>query len=172
MKLGSLFGRPSSRKGTEAATPAEARISRGILVVEDDGFYANLLVRAGERLKEAVSTARNVEEAQNLAKRFHYKTMFVDHYMVGGNGETFVRFLKENDLAAATRVFVMTGENPSVVALKYVGLPVDEFLKKPISVDRLVELLRLPPKTDDAAASSSPDPRAKPGNDRPEGGRT
>lgn len=153
MKLGSLFG-GSHKSGTEAGSAqAEARPLRGILVVEDDGFYSSLLVRAGERLKEAVSTARNVDEAQNLAKRFQYKTMFVDHYMVGGNGEMLVRFLKENNLVGATRVFVMTGENPSVVALKYAGLPVDEFLKKPIPVDRLVELLRLPPRSDDAGTS-------------------
>lgn len=156
MKFGSILGGllPKSGSTVDAASAATAsRPDRGVLVVEDDGFYASLLVRAGERLKEAVSTARNVEEAENLARRFRYKTMFVDHYMVGGNGEAFVRFLKDNNLAGTTRIFVMTGENPAVVALKYVGMPVDEFLKKPIPVDRLVELLRLPPRADDSGTA-------------------
>lgn len=154
MKLGSLLGGLVKKKaggGDAQPAAAETRLERGILVVEDDGFYASLLVRAGERLKEAVSTARNVEEAQNLTRCFRYKTIFVDHYMVGGNGDSFVRFLKDNNLVDETRLFVMTGENPAVVALKYAGLPVDEFLKKPIPVDRLVELLRLPPRTEGGA---------------------
>lgn len=156
MKLGSLFGGLTSKGGSaEPAAAADARPERGILVVEDDGFYASLLVRAGERLKEAVSTARNVEEAENLARRFRYKTVFVDHYMVGGNGESFVRFLKDSNLAGTTRIFVMTGENPAVVAMKYGGMPVDDFLKKPIPIDRLVELLRLPPRSGGDAGSPS-----------------
>lgn len=155
MKFGSMLGGLLSKGATPAGAAPDAATSRpdrGVLVVEDDGFYASLLARAGERLKEAVSTARNVEEAENLARRFRYKTMFVDHYMVGGNGEAFVRFLRDNNLAGATRIFVMTGENPAVVALKYAGMPVDEFMKKPIPVDRLIELLRLPPRADGGGA--------------------
>jgi DNA-binding response OmpR family regulator len=117
-------------------------------VVDGDIAAAAAAVQVGDKTNEIVSTAYSIGKALGLAARFHYKTILLAHEQIDGTGEDLVRQLKDRGLIDLTRLYTMTRANPTVVAMKYIGLPVDDFLAKPLPPAQLASLLALPRKTE------------------------
>ena len=137
-----------------AALPAD-RPKRGTLVVDGAIADAAAVVQAGDKAGEFVSTAYSIAKAVGLVARFRYKTILFAHEQIDGSGEDLVRQLLDRGLLDATRLYAMTAGNPTVAAMKYIGLPVDDFLGKPVSPAALVNLLTLPRKAKEQPPSPS-----------------
>lgn len=139
---------PAESAPPPPAAAATERPKRGVLVVDGSVAAAAAVVQVGDKTNQIVSTAYSIGKALGLATRFDYKTILFDHEQIDGTGEEFVRQLRDRGLIGATRLYAMTGGNPTVVAMKYVGWPIDDFLAKPVPPAQLANLLALPRKTE------------------------
>ena len=135
--------------GDEKSGPQPAKQSDGndgrqvkdVLLVDDDPVYVRALSRIAEKSGlDSVSVARDIEEAERLAAMFRYRTILLDHFMVKGNGNFFVRWLVSNNIADGSAIYVMSGEPIAELTHYYEGLPVAQFLSKPIGVNTLASL--------------------------------
>lgn len=139
---------PAKGDPRPTATTVEERPKRGVLVVDGSIAAAAAVVQVGDRTNQIVSTAYSIGKAVGLAARFDFKTILFDHEQIDGTGEEFVRQLRDRGLIGMTRLYALTGGNPTVVAMKYVGMPVDDFLTKPVPSAQLANLLALPRKAE------------------------
>lgn len=147
--------RASVGAAAPAGTAAAERPRRGVLVVDGNIADAAAVVQTGDKVSEMVSTAYSIAKAVGLVARFRYKTILFAHEQIDGSGEDLVRQLRDRGLLEATRLYAMSAGNPTVAAMKYIGLPVDDFLAKPVPPAVLANLLTLPRKAQDRPAPTS-----------------
>lgn len=140
--------RSSGPRPAAAAAPAAERPNRGVLVVDGNIGAAAVVVQVGDKAGEIVSTAYSIGKAVGLITRFRYKTILFDHEQIDGTGEDLVHQIRDRGLVGTTRLYAMTPGNPTVAAMKYVGLPVDDVLAKPVPPVMLASLLKLPRKAE------------------------
>jgi len=111
-------------------------INPGLMLVDDDEIFCQVLSRALERRGFAVTVAHSVEQALPLAQANPPEYAVVDLKMGGASGLTLVQALHELD--PATRIVMLTGFASIATAVEAVKLGATQYLAKPANADEIV----------------------------------
>jgi two-component system sensor histidine kinase/response regulator len=109
-----------------------------LLVIDDDeailSSYGLALEHAGYRVHTATSGTVGVE----LARRHLPDLILCDINMPGMDGRNVLRTLREDTLAGATQIVLMTGNTQGLNTREAMALGADDFLTKPFGVVQLM----------------------------------
>jgi DNA-binding response OmpR family regulator len=126
-----------------------------ILVADDDATTSLLIATALRKDGYNVITAVDAMQATMASLRSRPAAIVLDVQMPGGTGLDVIRKIKMSNLTSQTPIVVISSLSDPELPDKVRGMGADEFLPKPVDLDRLrAELKRLlePP-------ASSPKPR-------------
>ena len=107
-----------------------------ILIVDDDDLFRERLARALRDRGHEVRTAKNADEALDLARADSPEYAVVDLKMPGRSGLEVVRELRAVD--AATTIVVLTGYGSIATAVEAVKLGAGHYLSKPADADEVL----------------------------------
>jgi two-component system response regulator RegA len=110
--------------------------SQTLLLVDDDQVFRERLALALRKRRHEVWTAKDAEQAADLAKVESPELAIVDLRMPGQSGLDLVRTLL--DIDPDTRILVLTAYGSIATALEAVRLGAKGFLQKPASVDEIL----------------------------------
>ena len=122
-------------------TVAEELSAPSILIVEDSmtsrKVLSMLLTRHGYRIFEAVSG----EEAENIARTCRPNLIILDVMLPDTNGHELLTTLRQIEHLAEVPVVMLTGKHDADDRLKGLQGGVQEYLTKPFSPQRLVDIV-------------------------------
>lgn len=123
----------------------EQPVAARILVVDDDDDFAKLSVRASQiaffGTSAKVVRARSGEEALEKAARKPPQLVLLDYQMPGMNGVETLSRLRALPGAKDARVLVISGKAGELDRWRFDALGVDGFLRKPIELGELVDVI-------------------------------
>jgi excisionase family DNA binding protein len=127
----------------ENGIPTDALESgkRKVLIVDDDEQLVELMVDVFERDKRfEIRTANNGFDAGMFVKEFRPDLVVLDVMLPDINGKEVCQRVRADSSLEAVKIICISGmvEQDKVADLKEAGA--NEFLQKPFSVDRLIEL--------------------------------
>jgi len=114
-------------------------IAKSILVADDEKDTCLFIKRILERRKYKVSLAYDGTEAQKLLEKNQFNFAFLDCSMPGLAGFELIKVVREKNPQA--KVFIFSGYAAINDRLAN-DLGADEFLQKPLSVERIEEILK------------------------------
>ena len=120
------------------------RVSIRILVVEDDRDSREALVELLSGCGAEVSVARSGREGFLLYKRFLFHAVVSDIAMPEGNGFSLMRRIRNSEMQvgrAPTFAVAVTASGTPEARERALEAGFDEFLRKPVEVERLLTLL-------------------------------
>lgn len=129
----------------ENEIPTDALAQQGkrrVLIVDDDVQILDLFVDALTRDgRFEIRTATTGYDAGMLTEAFRPDVIVLDYMLPDVNGNIVCQRIRENDAFAATRIIFVSGVvNPDEIEkLKRAGA--DDFIKKPVNVERLIARL-------------------------------
>ncbi|MHB1176369.1 MAG: response regulator transcription factor [Sulfuriferula sp.] len=126
----------------------------GLLLVDDDATFREVLTRALTRRGYQVSSAANVAAALLLAEHSPPEYAVVDLKMPGESGLQLVARLKQ--LNEHTRIVMLTGYASIATAIEAIKLGATHYLAKPADVDEIVSALQRGAGDANMALSSRP----------------
>jgi len=115
---------------------------RDLLVVDSDIATARLLVRIAEAKSRSASTAKNVEEALNLCRRFNYRCILLEHYLLGGLGTDLIRRLQAEDLIKDSLLALLADGDAAARQTLYSAVPRKTILERPLTVAKVEGLVK------------------------------
>ena len=118
------------------------RTVRDLLVVDSDIATARLLVRIAETRSRSASTAKNVEEALNLCRRFNYRIILLEHYLLGGLGTDLIRRLQAEDLIKDSLLALLADGDAAARQTLYSAVPRKTILERPLTVTKFEALVK------------------------------
>ena len=140
----------------EMFTAPDARV----LVVDDTSVNLTVFVNLLKRTGLKIDTAESGDEGISLFANNHYDVIFLDHMMPDKDGiETLMEMKAMTDTPnSETPVICLTANAISGMREMYTNAGFDDYLTKPIDVERLESmLLQYLPKDKVSAASDSSD---------------
>lgn len=108
----------------------------GLLLVDDDDLFCEVLGKALSRRGFNVLTAHNLEEGMTLSEASAPEFAVVDLNMPGGSGLVLVKHLV--DLDPHTRIVVLTGYASITTAVEAIKLGAIHYLSKPADADEIL----------------------------------
>lgn len=133
-----MFG--FGKKQKPQAPPS--RTVRDLLIVDSDIATARLLVRLAETKSRSASTAKNVEEALNLCRRFNYRCILLEHYLLGGLGTDLIRRLQAEDLIKDSLLALLADGDAAARETLYSVVPRKTILERPLTVVKFEALVK------------------------------
>ena len=129
-----------------------------ILAVDDTGMNLKVINGLLKRNLIVPDLADSGKRCLQLAKKYFYHIIFLDHMMPELDGVETLKRLKEMNLPAETKIIVLTANAISGARERYIAKGFDDYLSKPIDVNALESILAkyLPPeiiKNDDEETS-------------------
>jgi len=112
----------------------------GLLLVDDDVVYCQVLARALRKHGFEVRVAHDVPAALALLEKFSPEYAVIDLKMPGPSGLVLVSRLRELDERAC--IVVLTGYASIATAVEAVKLGATHYLTKPADVDEIVAAFR------------------------------
>ncbi|HEX2734743.1 MAG TPA: response regulator [Polyangiaceae bacterium] len=109
---------------------------QSILVVDDDEFLRQQLVRAFERRGLEVRSAGGIQDAQRLIEEESPELAVVDLKMPDGSGLKLVQVLQSAD--PTTKIVVLTGYGSIATAIDAVRMGATYYLQKPADADEVL----------------------------------
>jgi two-component system chemotaxis response regulator CheY len=117
---------------------------RKVLIVEDSGATRELLRSALETLEAVeVYTAVNGFDALKVLPRHRFELIITDINMPDINGLELINFVKKNPHYKDTPLFVVTSEGREQDRDRGLLLGANEYVVKPFSPERILELARI-----------------------------
>jgi two-component system, response regulator RegA len=113
----------------------------GLLLVDDDRIFCQVLAEALQRRGFDVGTAHSVEEAVRLVADEPPPYAVVDLSMPGASGLALVKHLRQAD--AHMRILVLTGYASIATAVEAIKLGATHYLAKPADAEEIVAALHL-----------------------------
>jgi len=110
-----------------------------LLIVEDDGTAASLLLRALCRRGYRAETAASVEEALHLSAGGKYQAAIVDLRLGGDSGLRLVPALVSGH--PGIRILVLTGYASIATAVQAIKMGATDYLAKPVDVAEILRAL-------------------------------
>ena len=110
--------------------------SAGLLLVDDDAVFVEILARALRKRGFDVETAGEFEEALALIERRQYAFAVLDLKMPGGSGLGLVERLAQRN--PGVRIVVLTGFASVATAVEAIKLGATHYLPKPADADEIV----------------------------------
>ena len=126
----------------------------GLLLVDDDRIFCEVLARALKKRGYEVALAHDVESALHLATRNPPEYAIVDLKMPGASGLILVAKLKALD--DQTRIVVLTGYASIATAIEAIKLGAVHYLTKPADADEILAALHR--KESDTSTPINPSP--------------
>ncbi|MCB9594316.1 MAG: protein kinase [Sandaracinaceae bacterium] len=124
----------------------EEPVAARILVVDDDDEFAKLSVRASQiaffGTSSKVARARTGEEALLNAARKPPQLVLLDYDLPGMNGVEMLSRLRSLPGAKKARVVVISAKAGDAARWRFDALGVDGFLRKPITMKELVDVIQ------------------------------
>ena len=108
----------------------------GVLLVDDDATYCDVLARALEKRGYAVRIAHDVPHGISLARQESPEYAIIDLKMPGPSGLELVKELIMLD--PNTRIVVLTGYASITTAVEAIKLGATHYLSKPASVEEIL----------------------------------
>lgn len=109
------------------------------MYVEDDAVIRESVAASLEYFFSKVSTAASYDEALTLYHNENIDILFVDIEMPGKNGIELVKTIRKLD--QKTPIIMMTAYTDKQYLLKLVNLNIQQYLVKPITLDKLKSTL-------------------------------
>jgi DNA-binding NtrC family response regulator len=131
-----------------------------ILVVDDDVAVCRIVHRMLSDEQYAVQAAHSVADALEAVEQKSFDVYVLDFKLPDGSGLDVAERIRSK--WGATPIILMSGYNPSAVALKAEKLGISEFLEKPFSRKILCDAVKKAISTPKAASLSLGDPPVSP----------
>lgn len=110
-----------------------------ILIVEDSSFLVQIMSRQIASLGHTAKAATRMDEAREILRDWRPEIAIVDLFLPDGNGLDLVRWLRKEFPILRLVIFSSTPKDQLEFDLNEVG--VSAFLQKPISKERLVQVI-------------------------------
>ena len=110
-----------------------------ILIVDDEDFFRDRMIKAFQRRGFSVFGASDVDEAAALLQKERPELAVVDLKMPGKSGLELIRIAGEMDLEV--KVLVLTGYGSIATAIEAVKLGAFGYLSKPADIDEVLAAL-------------------------------
>ena len=117
------------------------RNSDSILVVEDAPAVRNLMIQGLSQAGFSVSSANNGREALTVLESAKVDLILTDLDMPLMNGRELTREIRKSDTYGATPILMLSADQEDVSTLREKSIGVDEFIRKPFAMDKLVVLV-------------------------------
>ena len=107
-----------------------------VMVVDDEPGMRNFVRKALAPRCALVETAENVEQAENLRRRFHFDLIIVDVRLPGESGSDWLARLREQSVQ--TDVIVMSAYASVETAIDSLRAGAADFLLKPFRIEQML----------------------------------
>ena len=139
-------GRPSLRyelAGAGALGPADGQAFAGsrVLVVDDDPEMTRLIGVVLARAGATPLAAYDALQGMVVAQREHPNLIIADLHMPAGGGLRLLEKLKASTRTERIPVLMVTADTASDLPRRAEALGASGFLRKPVDLDRLVEVV-------------------------------
>jgi CheY-like chemotaxis protein len=142
----SLWDRKFEEHNSSSSASAEesAQIRPLVLVVDDESDIRRLAGAVIRGLGYGLIVAMDGAQGLELARKYHPELVLADALMPRMDGREMCRRIKEDPQCQGTRVVVMTAlyTNYRYEIEAYKAFKVDGYVKKPLAIDALCELLK------------------------------
>ena len=108
-----------------------------LLVCEDDAALAAVIARGLEKDGFAVEIAQSIEAAESALRNRPFDALLLDLHLPDGDGLSLARRLRADPALRGLPIVVMSGDEAGSIA----GLPVADWIGKPIDIGRLREVV-------------------------------
>ena len=145
-----LYGERHVQRKVKKDAPKEFLKAPGAKILAVDDTRLNLKVINGLLKRNLIvpDLADSGEKCLAYAKKSFYHIIFLDHMMPVMDGMETLKRLKKLNLPRETKIIVLTANAISGAREKYLALGFDDYLSKPIDVNKLEGILKkhLPPE--------------------------
>jgi len=117
-------------------------VKKKILAVDDEPNILMSIEFILEMEGYEVHTARDGEEALEVAGRVHPDLILLDINMPLKDGYQVCRMLRERDETGGTKVVMLTAKGQTLERKKGLEVGADEYVTKPFSAEDLLEKIR------------------------------
>jgi CheY-like chemotaxis protein len=120
-----------------------------ILIADDDATTLRLLAAAVQQAGHRVVSAMDAMQAVRSAHKEHPEAIIMDVMMPAGSGLNALKQIKASTLTQLIPVIAVSSSTDPEVPGRMLAAGADEFLPKPVDLQRLTDALRrlLPPPT-------------------------
>lgn len=119
-------------------TIGESRLSKTVLVVEDEAAIREMIVSALERAGFAAVEAENVEDAYRLVDTGGINLILLDWMLPGVSGLEFARRLKRADWTRNLPIVMVTARGEENDRVSGLEAGIDDYIIKPFSLRELI----------------------------------
>jgi CheY-like chemotaxis protein len=113
-----------------------------ILIADDDATTLRLLAAAVQQAGHRVVPAMDAMQAVRAAHKEHPAAIIMDVMMPAGSGLNALKQIKASTLTQLIPVIAVSSSTDPEVPGKMLAAGADEFLPKPVDLQRLTETLR------------------------------
>ncbi len=129
-----------------------------LLVIDDDQTSRRLLSRTLKNMNYKVNTTKDGNRALKLVQKVPYDLIFVDMNMPGMNGiETAMHIRQQDNLNQETPIIMMSADELTEFKTDIQTAGINDRVMKPISMNRLSQLLEKWGNTSNAPQSEQPE---------------
>lgn len=112
---------------------------KDLLVVDDEEDFLELVEEILRGTGHEVATARDAQEAVELADRYSFRVAVIDYRLPGKNGADLAQDIV--NASPGTKVVFLTGDSSAARLLDTNGVAPVATLVKPVEVGELLQLL-------------------------------
>ena len=112
-----------------------------ILVVDDSSLNLKVFTSLLNQTKMQIYEAESGKECLELLKQQTFDIVFLDHMMPGLDGVETLKIIKEEKLCEGVPIIMLTANAIMGDREKYLSYGFDEFLSKPIMLDKLEQMI-------------------------------
>lgn len=112
-----------------------------ILVVDDSSLNLKVFTSLLNQTKMQIYEAESGKECLELLKQQTFDIVFLDHMMPGLDGVETLKIIKEEKLCEGVPIVMLTANAIMGDREKYLSYGFDEFLSKPIMLDKLEQMI-------------------------------
>ena len=110
-----------------------------VLIIEDDGTFAQIIEGFLTKNNFEVTTVNNVAKALKLIAQEKFQLLLIDYRLPDGTGIDVLNYRRETGLTVPT--IIMTSFNDVRTAVKSIQLGASDYITKPINPDELLMVI-------------------------------
>ncbi|MFN0290465.1 sigma-54-dependent transcriptional regulator [Pedobacter helvus] len=110
-----------------------------VLIIEDDGTFAQIIEGFLTKNNFEVTTVNNVAKALKLIAQEEFQLLLIDYRLPDGTGIDVLNYRRETGLTVPT--IIMTSFNDVRTAVKSIQLGASDYITKPINPDELLMVI-------------------------------
>lgn len=132
----------SGKESCESRADALDIKDKRVLVVDDTAMNLHIFEALMAPYEVEVNCAKSGEKALDMMKKHTYNLIFLDHMMPGIDGiQTLNELRKISGYYRDIPVIALTGNYSPTAREEYISLGFQDYLEKPVIIDRLDEMI-------------------------------